>query len=198
MQRLRLLQLNYVQLTGVHQCFPKELRWLCWHGFLLRFIPKDFSLQNLVALDLMYSNLCQVWKDPPLLEKLKFLDLSNSHYLTLSPDFSKLPNLKQLMLKGCVSLPEVQESNGHLGRLSVVDLEDCKLLKDLPTSLYKSKSTEVIVLFGCSRFENLAEDLGEMVSLTTLLADTTAIRKVPFTIVRLMVQFLMAFGAYLI
>ncbi|VVA40939.1 PREDICTED: TMV resistance [Prunus dulcis] len=89
------------------------------------------------------------------------------------------------MLKGCVSLPEVQESNGHLGRLSVVGLEDCKLLKDLPTSLYESKSIEVLVLLGCSRFENLAEDLGEMVSLTTLLADRTAIRKVPFTIVRL-------------
>ncbi|XP_021813532.1 TMV resistance protein N-like [Prunus avium] len=185
MQRLRLLQLNYVQLNGVHQCFPKELRWLCWHGFPLRFIPKDFSLQNLVALDLTYSNLCQVWKDPPLLEKLKFLDLSNSHHLTLSPDFSKLPNLEQLMLKGCVSLPEVHESIGHLGRLSVVDLEDCNLLKDLPRSLYKSKSIEVLVLSGCSRFENLAEDLGEMVSLTTLLADRTAIRKVPFTIVRL-------------
>ncbi|CAL2259084.1 unnamed protein product [Prunus armeniaca] len=185
MQRLRLLQLYYVQLTGVHQCFPEELRWLCWHGFPLRFIPKDFRIQNLVALDLTYSNLCQVWKDPPLLEKLKFLDLSNSHYLTLSPDFSKLPNLQQLMLKGCVSLPEVHESIGHLGRLSVIDFGRLQTAQGSPRSLYKSKSIEVLVLSGCSRFENFAEDLWEMVSLTTLLADRTAIRKVPFTIVRL-------------
>lgn len=64
MQRLRLLQFQYVQLDGSYKYLSKELRWLCWHGFPIKFIPTDFNLQNLVALGLKYSNLRQVWKDP--------------------------------------------------------------------------------------------------------------------------------------
>ncbi|CAL2236091.1 unnamed protein product [Prunus armeniaca] len=185
MQRLRLLQLNYVQLTGSYEYLTKELRWLCWHGLPLKFIPNSFHQQKLVAIDLRYSNLTHVWKDPGLLDKLKILNLSHSHYLQRSPDFSKLPNLEKLMLKDCKSLFEVHPSIGHLERLLVVNLKDCKMLKDLPRSFYELKSIETLDLSGCSKFANLDDDLGKMVSLTTLLADNTAIRKVPSTILRL-------------
>ncbi|CAL5340839.1 unnamed protein product [Camellia sinensis] len=61
MQRLRILQLYNVWLTGYYEEFPKKLRWLCWHGFPLKSIPNDFSLDSLVALDMSYSNLERVW-----------------------------------------------------------------------------------------------------------------------------------------
>ncbi|KAM5574862.1 hypothetical protein ABKV19_014021 [Rosa sericea] len=185
MKRLRLLQLNYAQLTGNYKDLSKELRWLCWHGFPLKFIPKDFKHQNLVAIDLQYSNLTEVWEDSELLERLKILNLSHSHYLTRLPDFSNLPNLEQLILEDCISLFQVHPSIGHLQRLAFANLEDCKVLKDLPQSFYRLKSVETLVLSGCSNFENLSEDLGEMESLRTLFADNTAIRSIPSSIVRL-------------
>ena len=62
MYELRLLQLCYVQLSGSYEEFPKRLRWLCWRGFPLESIPSDFPVESLVALDMRYSSLKQVWR----------------------------------------------------------------------------------------------------------------------------------------
>ena len=64
MQRLRLLQLDYVRLTGYYKYLSQELRWLCWHGFPLKFIPNEFYPRNLIVIDLQYSNLKKVWEGP--------------------------------------------------------------------------------------------------------------------------------------
>jgi hypothetical protein len=64
MQRLRLLQLDQVRFTGAYKYLSKELRWIRWHGFPLKFMPNDFYPKNLVVLDLQYSNLKRVWKVP--------------------------------------------------------------------------------------------------------------------------------------
>ncbi|KAK9930161.1 hypothetical protein M0R45_027213 [Rubus argutus] len=180
MQKLKLLQLNYVKLTGDYDRVSKQLRWLCWQGLSLKFIGNDFLYQgNLVSMDLRYSNLVQIWEHPRLLGKLKILNLSHSHYLTQSPDISKLPNLKYFIMKDCRSLSEIHPSIGDAKRLAVVNLKDCQMVKDLPTSFYKLKFLETLVLSGCSRFENLVEDIGDMTSLTTLAVSGTAISQVP-------------------
>ncbi|CAL8997612.1 unnamed protein product, partial [Prunus brigantina] len=183
MTRLRLLKLNYVNLTGGYKYLSESLTWLCWHGFPLEVIPIDFNLRNIVAIDMRYSSLKNVVCE--MLEKLKILNLSHSHCLEHSPDFSKLPNLEKLILKDCKRLSKLHKSIGDLKSLALVNLKDCKMLKGLPRSFYKLKSIKTLVINGCSRFENLAEDLGKMVSLTTLVADNTAITKVPSSIVRL-------------
>jgi len=64
MQRLRLLQLDHVRLTGNYKYLSKELRWLRWHGFPLKFMPNNFYPRNLVVIDLQYSNLRRVWEVP--------------------------------------------------------------------------------------------------------------------------------------
>ncbi|XP_040365786.1 disease resistance protein RPV1 isoform X2 [Rosa chinensis] len=179
MQNLRLLQLNYANLTGGYEFFCKEIRWLCWHGFPLSVIPKEFYQPNLVAIDLRFSKLTHVWEDTGVLENLKILNLGHSHYLLESPDFSKLPNLEKLILKDCKSLSKVHKSIGHLKRLVLVNLKDCKVLKALPGSFYKLKTIKTLVLSGCSRFEKFGKNLGNMESLTTLQADKTALTKVP-------------------
>ncbi|XP_061988263.1 disease resistance protein RUN1-like [Rosa rugosa] len=186
MKKLKLLQLNYVELTGDYDHLSKNLRWLCWHGFSLKFIGNDFLNQgNLVSMDLQYSNLVQVWEHPRVLEKLKILNLSHSHYLKQSPDFSKLPNLEYLIMKGCKSLSEMHQSIGDVKRLASVNLKGCKMLKDLPKNFYKLRGIETLVLSGCSRFENFVEDIGEMTSLRTLVVSGTAISRVPPYIGRL-------------
>ncbi|KAI8532006.1 hypothetical protein RHMOL_Rhmol11G0179600 [Rhododendron molle] len=93
MPKLRLLQLNYVQLGGSYKRFPRKLRLLCWYGFPLKSIPDDFPLENLVSLDFRHSNLEQLWKGtkveglfqleaiksfhPDIINTLGFLDLES-------------------------------------------------------------------------------------------------------------------------
>nr|XP_028959029.1 TMV resistance protein N-like isoform X5 [Malus domestica] len=186
MKRLRLLQLNYVRLVGEYQCLFKKLRWLCWHGFPLEFIPIELCQPNIVAIDMRYSSLKQVLcQDSGLLDKLKILNLSHSHDLTQSPDFSKLPNLEKLILKDCKRLAKVHESIGDLKSLVLVNLKDCETLEALPGSLDKLKSVITLVLDGCSRLRSLPDNLGNMTSLVNLSADGTAIEKVPPSIGRL-------------
>ncbi|XP_062177036.1 disease resistance protein RUN1-like [Alnus glutinosa] len=148
MQRLRLLQLDHVRLIGDYKYLSKELRWLRWHGFPLKFMPNNFYPRNLVVIDLQYSNLIRVWEVPKVFEKMKILNLSHSHYLSQTPDFSRLPNLEQLILEDCTSLFEVHHSIGDLTSLVLVNLKGCKCLTSLPRSFYKLKSLETLILSG--------------------------------------------------
>ena len=80
---------------------------------------------------------------------------------------------------------EVHTSIGYLDKLVLVNFKDCTQLRRLPSSFWKSKSIENLYLSGCSKFDELPEDLGDLESLTILHADDTAIRQVPSTIVKL-------------
>ncbi|XP_054782822.1 disease resistance protein RUN1-like isoform X1 [Prosopis cineraria] len=185
MKKLRLLQLDHVQLEGDFECLSKDLKWLSWRRFPLRYIPGTFHQGSLVAIDLKYSNLYQIWKEPQLLSKLKVLNLSHSFYLIQSPDFSNLPHLEVLILKYCSSLSMVHHSIGDLKNLTLVNLKGCTSLTNLPTTIYKSKSLKVLLLSDCLKIDKLEEDIGQVQSLTTLIANNTAIRQVPYSIVRL-------------
>ncbi|ONI35707.1 hypothetical protein PRUPE_1G550800 [Prunus persica] len=132
MWRLRLLKLNYVQLTGSYKHISKELRWLCWHGFPLEVIPKDFYQKNLVAIDMSHSKLIRVWEDSHVfLSELKCLHLSHSACLKELPDFSRLPNLEELILRGCKRLLWGHYSMmRRLDKLKLFDLGYCNLTED--------------------------------------------------------------------
>ncbi|KAL7237856.1 hypothetical protein ACSBR2_004041 [Camellia fascicularis] len=171
MHKLKLLQLKYIQISGSFENFPKGLRWLCWHGFPFKSIPHDFPLENLIVLDMSYSRLQITWKGAKLLESLKVLDLSHSHYLTKTPDFSKVPNLERLIFKYCATLVEVHESVRHLQRLVLFNLKDCKSLKKLPRSIGMLKFLETLDISGCSNLEELPTELGTMESLTVFHAN---------------------------
>ena len=120
-----------------------------------------------------------------LLNKLKILNLSHSHHLRQTPDFSYLPNLEKLMLKDCPSLSSISHTIGHLSELLLINLKDCTSLRSLPRSIYKLKSLKTLILSGCIMIDKLEEDLEQMVSLTTLMADNTAITRVPYALTRL-------------
>ncbi|CAN6564333.1 unnamed protein product [Malus baccata var. baccata] len=186
MKKLRLLKLRYVELNGEYKHLPKELIWLCWKGCPLKSIPDDFFNQpRLAVLDMQWSKLLQVWEGSKSLQKLKIMNLSCSRSLIKSPDFSELPNLEELILEGCDSLSEIHPSIGHLERLSLVNLRNCCSLSSLPRDFYKSKSVEILHLNLCDKFRELHEDLGEMISLRILEVDSTSIRHIPPSIVRL-------------
>ncbi|CAL5340872.1 unnamed protein product [Camellia sinensis] len=181
MHKLQLLQLKYIQISGSFENFPKGLRWLCWHGFPFKSIPHDFRLEELIVLDMRYSRLHITWKGAKLLESFKVLDLSHSHCLTKTPDFSKVPNLERLILKNCAALVEVHESVGHLQRLVLFNLKDCKSLKKLPRSIGMLKFLETLDISGCSNLEELPTELGTMESLTVFHANEIDISRLSST-----------------
>ena len=72
MDNLMLLQLTYVHMNCFYENFPGELRWLCMHGFHLKSIPSELPMENLVALDMSYSNIesfIGCYSNPQRLEK---------------------------------------------------------------------------------------------------------------------------------
>jgi hypothetical protein len=66
MSDVKFLQLNYTKFHGSFEHFPKNLIWLCWHGFSLRSIPNHVCLEKLVVLDLSRSCLVDAWKGKPV------------------------------------------------------------------------------------------------------------------------------------
>ena len=119
-----------------------------------------------------------------VMEKLKILNLSHSHYLTQTPDFSNFPNLEKLLLVDCPRLSEISCTIGHLNKVFLINFQNCISLRNLPRSIYKLKSLKALILSGCLKIDKLEEDWEQMKSLTTLIADKTAITRVPFSIVR--------------
>ncbi|KAM7474233.1 hypothetical protein LguiB_021476 [Lonicera macranthoides] len=170
MIKLRLLMLNYVQLTGSFDNFPKGLVWLSLHGFPLKSIPVEFHLKKLVALDLSHSRLEQVWMETPLLGSLKILDMSYSERLARTPNFLRLQNLERLILKGCVSLVEVCDSIGNLEMLNLLDLQDCRTLRKLPRNIGKLGSLKTLIISGCN-IGDFPSEMRNMQSLEVLEAD---------------------------
>ncbi|CAJ1949643.1 unnamed protein product [Sphenostylis stenocarpa] len=184
LKRLRLLQLDHVQLAGNYGYLSKELRWICWKGFPSNYLPNNFDMEDVIAIDLKHSHLRFVWKQPQVLGSLKVLNLSHSRYLIETPDFSTLPSLEQLILKDCPSLRKVHNSIGDLCNIVLINFKDCTGLSNLPREIYKLKSLKTFILSGCSKIDTLEEDIAQMESLTTLIAENTAVKKVPFSIVR--------------
>ncbi|KAL4561366.1 hypothetical protein LXL04_033531 [Taraxacum kok-saghyz] len=178
MDNLMLLQLNFVQtINGSYENFPEDLRWLCMHGFPLKSIPLDLPMENLVVLDMSYSNIesfgicycnpqcsenkqkfagsCS--KDNMLLGSLKILNLSFSKKLSSLGGFDKLPSLEELIVTNCICLVEVCESIVACGELAYIDLSYCKKLEKLPRTIRMLKNVKTLLLKGCNLGESRAE-----------------------------------------
>ncbi|GKB89147.1 TMV resistance protein N-like protein [Tanacetum coccineum] len=123
MDRLKLLQLNFVELTGPLENFSEDLRWLCWFGFYLRTIPSDIFMRKLVAIDMSCSKL-EVF-DPPVLECLQILNLKDSYDLLKINNIFRFPNLDTLIVWNCHNLVHVCETIGGLRNLVEVNLTGC-------------------------------------------------------------------------
>ncbi|KAL6289855.1 hypothetical protein ACE6H2_007365 [Prunus campanulata] len=172
MHELKLLHLSHVQLDGSYAEFCTRLRWLCWNKFPLDSIPTDFPLGSLIVLEMQYSSLRQVFKGTERLSSLKILDLSHSHSLTKTPNFSFCPNLKKLILVDCERLVDVHESIGNLQSLVYLSMKDCKNLRMLPENMFMLKSLETLIISGCTNVNELSiEMLRNMESLKVLEMD---------------------------
>ncbi|KAM7474259.1 hypothetical protein LguiB_021502 [Lonicera macranthoides] len=137
MRKLRLLKLNYVQLAGSYEKFPKALEWLSWHGFPLKSIPIEFPLKNLVALDLSHS-----------LPNLERLILKGCVRLVeVCESIGNLKMLDLLDLKDCKTLRKLPTKIGKLGSLKTLIISGCNI-GELPSEMRNLTSLEVFKADG--------------------------------------------------
>lgn len=109
------------------------------------------------------------WFSLQCLPSLKILDLSHSHGLTKTIDFSLCPYLEKLVLIDCVSLIEVHDSIGDLKRLVYLNMKDCINIRMLPKSIFM---LETLIISGCSNLdESSMKNMRSMESLKVFEAD---------------------------
>ncbi|GJR76951.1 NB-ARC domains-containing protein [Tanacetum coccineum] len=114
----------HIDATGSLYFLSNELRLFCWHGCPFKYLPSNFYPENIVSIDLSYSNIKQLWTTPKCLRRLKFMKLRHCCNLTTTSDFSEITNLEELDLEGCVNLVTVHPSIEMLKRLVVLNMTD--------------------------------------------------------------------------
>ncbi|KAH0750923.1 hypothetical protein KY290_030155 [Solanum tuberosum] len=147
-------------------------------------LPANFQPRNLVGLNMAFSSLVEICKEPKAFDKLTILNLSFSQNLLRTPNFSEMPNLQRIVLKSCLSLVEVHPSIDNLKNLISLNMKNCRNLKFFLSSI-QMESLESLNLSGCEKLEALPEIQGNMELLSELLFGCTAIRELPSSIGRL-------------
>ena len=115
------------------------------------------------------------------MDKLKFIELNNSLRLIETPDFTGFPNLEKLVVKGCMRLIKVHPSVVVHKRLTLLDLEGCKILSSLPKK-FEMESLEILNLSNCFKIKRIPEFMGNMECLSKLHLDGIAITKLPSSV----------------
>ncbi|XP_035840776.1 disease resistance protein RUN1-like isoform X1 [Helianthus annuus] len=155
MKKLRCLTVNYTKYKFVSDCvkidevlqyFPNSLRYLYWMEYPYWCLPKTFKANNLVALEMSFSKIKQLWEGGKIMKKLKFLNLSNSKELR-SLDLGLTPNLERLNLEDCKKLVALVVHGGCLKTLVYLNLSYCDSLKSL-SFIEQFESLEVLDIGG--------------------------------------------------
>ncbi|KAF3445367.1 hypothetical protein FNV43_RR10543 [Rhamnella rubrinervis] len=117
---------------GFESFVSNELRYFQWDLCPLKYLPSEFSPENLVELILRHSHLKQLGNHVvQSFPKLQNMGLSNSKFLTHLPDLSLAPNLESINLEGCRSLSHILSSIQNLHKLIDLNLSGCTNLRDL-------------------------------------------------------------------
>ncbi|CAJ2671262.1 unnamed protein product [Trifolium pratense] len=200
--QLKFLSLCEMQLPLGLNSLPCSLKVLHWRDCPLKTLPLTTQLDEVVDIKLCHSKIQQLWQGIKFMEKLKYLDMAFSKNLNRLPDFSGVPNLEQLILKGCEGLTEFGESMeslsmlvlegtairklpsslGSLVGLTNLNLKDCKSLVCLPDTIHGLNSLIILNISGCSKLSRLPDGLKEIKSLEELHANDTAIDELPSSI----------------
>ncbi|KAK3417758.1 hypothetical protein EUGRSUZ_H03707 [Eucalyptus grandis] len=166
-----------------------QLRWLSWHNIHPTFKIANFSVENLIILDLSRSEITHGWKGwshMKVIENLKVLNLAHCRHLKRTPNFSAHSNLEHLILSSCETLMEIDRSICQLESLVFLDVSYCQSLQRLPDELGRDLATlEYLSLRGCSSLERLPETIGNLESLIELNISSTRIKELPDSIEKL-------------
>ncbi|XP_050108902.1 TMV resistance protein N-like isoform X2 [Malus sylvestris] len=182
MDRLRILIVD--NLSSIFSSGPKflpcSLRYIWWFQYPSNFLPTNFHMRHLTELHMYGSSLVRLWEGKVDLPNLRWIDLSNSGKLKSTPDFSGVPNLVKLNLRGCFNLVEIHPSIAHLKKLELLNFECCSKLESLPSEL-KMDSLEFLSLSN-SDVKKIPEFGEQMKNVSSIDLKGTAIEKIPSSI----------------
>ncbi|KAF8017397.1 hypothetical protein BT93_H2538 [Corymbia citriodora subsp. variegata] len=162
-----------------------QLQWLSWHNLPLIFDIKNFSLVNLVIVDLSRSEITDDWdgwSHMEVIKNLKVLNLTDCRCLKKTPDVSFHANLERLILRGCSKLIEIDRSICHLKHLACLDVRNCQNFWRLPDELGELATLEYLSLGNCGSLKRLPDSIGGCKSLIELDISGTSIEKLPDSI----------------
>ncbi|KAF3778174.1 Toll/interleukin-1 receptor-like protein [Nymphaea thermarum] len=206
MDKLRLLVMNHVNIKGRCKRMPKRIKGLQWQRCPLKFLPSDFHLKHVAALNLSYSNIIEVQRNynkglgilkwlilggrkvkGPVFQNLKVLDLTACNKLTVTPNLSAFPGLEKLVLDGCNNLVKIHASIANLERLVELSMNRCEKLKEMPYCMSHLISLKLLKLADCFSLESLPYYFDKLISLQELdISNCTSLRNVSMNIDRLM------------
>ena len=135
----------------------------------------SLTLSDCKNLECLPSTICS-------LKSLECLNLHGcSNFDNLPKNLGNVKGLKVLDLSGTAikELPSLVEG---LTSLTLLTLKDCKNLFCLPSTICSLKSLEYLDLYGCSNFDNLPKNLGNVKGLKEIDLSGTAIKKLPSSI----------------
>ncbi|XP_056164133.1 disease resistance protein RPV1-like, partial [Syzygium oleosum] len=161
-----------------------QLQWLSWHSIPPTFNITNFSIDDLVIVDLSKSVITHDWNGwshMEVIKNLKVLILTYCLCLEKTPNFSAHANLERLILRGCAKLVEIDKSIGQLKHLVSLDVSDCGNLRRLPNELDLA-SLEYLLLDGCGSLERLPDSIGNLTSLIELNIFGTLVEELPDSI----------------
>ncbi|VVA29076.1 Hypothetical predicted protein, partial [Prunus dulcis] len=184
MHGLRLLHFHNVVFSSGPKILPNSLRIIQWHCYPSKSLPSRFEPHVLSKLEMRCSKLVRLWDGAKDFPKLKYMDLCFSKKLTSIPDFTRMPNLEELDLQGCKKLGKVHSSIAVHKKLKVLRLTGCESIKSLPSEL-EMDSLEHFSLRGCSKLKKIPEFGEHMQNVKEIYLCETAIEQIPSSIERL-------------
>ncbi|XP_012434792.2 disease resistance protein LAZ5-like [Gossypium raimondii] len=111
---------------------PDELRYLRWGYYPFKSLSSSFNPKNLVALELPYENMEQLWNEVHQdLVHLRKINLFSCKNLKKIPNLLGALNLERLDCENCESLVKLP-SLARLTSLKTLRLEGCRSLKKFP------------------------------------------------------------------
>ncbi|XP_050263224.1 TMV resistance protein N-like isoform X2 [Quercus robur] len=172
MYNLKFLRMNDVAYVPTH--LPDDLRILDWISYSSKSLPSSFQSDELVQLCLQKSRIEQLWIGIKKFEKLKFIDLTASSYLIITPDFTEVPNLEKLVLERCINLHKFHPSISILKKLIHLNLKGCERLNP-PSCTFESECLVALELSNCSNLKKSPIFVGNMEFLQKPFLDRTAV-----------------------
>ncbi|CAI0628798.1 unnamed protein product [Linum tenue] len=181
MYRLRLLIIRNAKFEEGPIDLPSELRFLVWDCYPSESLPASFRRSKLVELNMCYSNMSRLWHGKAKMSNLNAMDLSHSHNLIATPDFTGAPNIATLIFKDCTSLGVIHPSIGSLQKLTCLSFRGCTKLHNLPSMPGKLK--ELYLDSTALSNEELQQIICWAVALSVLsLSSCNSLKTVPVSI----------------
>ena len=129
------------------------------------------NLKCLIRLDLYGCKSLESLTPKISLEALEILDLVGCSRLKKFPEIvGNMPRLSELCLSR-TAIKDLSISTKYLTGLIKLDLRDCKNLSSLSNACCCSMSLKILTLSGCSKLNELPEDLGNIKGLKVLSLD---------------------------